>query len=530
MADINGYFQVSVKNDGTYLKVIAPQGAGQMLAVGEVTDYLSLKGISFDLLEVDKLVKAADGVPTRISPEKPMVEREMMNIKISEDSMKAVIRFLPPFEGGELMTKDEILADLKFRKISYGIKMENIEAIVANRRYCTDILAAEGTKVVEGTDAYIEYFFKTDLSARPAQNEDGSVDYFNLDNICECKKDQVLAKMIPANPGTPGRTVLGEVIAPRIPRNVLFQFGKNIRKSDDGLEIISDVNGHVTLVEGKVFVSNVLELTNVDTSTGNIDFDGSVTVAGNVISGYTVKATGDIEVKGVVEGAHLIAGGQIIIQRGINGMSRGVLEAGSNIICKFIENAKVHAGGYVETDCILHSTVTASSHIVVQGKRGFITGGTVRAGSYVEAKTLGSDMGVDTLLEVGTDPQMKERFTELQKSIGERKKEIARLEPVIKAFGEKLGKGEKISIEQMKQVKALSTSLADNKEKLKTDMVEAAKLEVQFDQATDAFVRVTGQAYPGTKIVISECTLVLKTPYHFCRFIREGADVIMKAL
>jgi len=143
---------------------------------------------------------------------------------------------------------------------------------------------------------------------------------------------------------------------------------------------------------------------------------------------------------------------------------------------------------------------------------------------------IASDDEMRVLVETETDPEMKARYNELQQEVASMRKDIARLEPVIRAVGEKLGKGEKLSLDQMKQAKLLSTQLATSKEKLKNDLVELAKLEVSFDQTTDASVQVTGQAYPGTKLVISECRMTLKTPYHYCRFVREGADVIMKAL
>lgn len=71
---------------------------------------------------------------------------------------------------------------------------------------------------------------------------------------------------------------------------------------------MSQVSGHVILENDKIFVSNVLELVNVDNSTGDIDYEGDVVVKGNVLAGFTVKATGDITVSGIVEGATVIAG------------------------------------------------------------------------------------------------------------------------------------------------------------------------------------------------------------------------------
>ena len=78
------------------------------------------------------------------------------------------------------------------------------------------------------------------------------------------------------------------------------------------------------------------------------------------MTGYTVKATGDITVNGAVEGATLISGGKIVIKRGMQGMEKGVMRAGGDIISNFIESSKVHASGRIITDAIMHSDVEAA--------------------------------------------------------------------------------------------------------------------------------------------------------------------------
>ena len=121
-----------------------------------------------------------------------------------------------------------------------------------------------------------------------------------------------------------------------------------------------------------------------------------------------------MEVSGVVEGALVEAGGDIIIAKGMNGMGKGVLNAKGNVVAKFLENATVTALGYVSSESILHSTVYAGDEITVSGKRGFITGGRVCATNMVSVKTLGSSMGADTIVEVGADPTVKVRIQNLQ--------------------------------------------------------------------------------------------------------------------
>ena len=134
--------------------------------------------------------------------------------------------------------------------------------------------------------------------------------------------------------------------------------GKNIELTEDGLQLISLVDGHATLEGDRVFVSDNYDVpADVDNSTGDIEYNGSVTIKGNVRTGFSVHANGNVEIFGVVEGASIYADGDIILHRGIQGMGKGKLVCKGNLISKFIESADVSAEGYIETDTILHSNV-----------------------------------------------------------------------------------------------------------------------------------------------------------------------------
>ena len=132
--------------------------------------------------------------------------------------------------------------------------------------------------------------------------------------------------------------------------------------------------------DGKVFVSDVYEVpADVDNSTGNIEYEGSVLIHGNVKTGFEVHASGDIIVEGVVEGAVLSSDNQIIVKHGIHGMYKCDLRAGTNLMAKYIESATVRAGGYVEAEIILNSDVSVNGAVRARGRKGLINGGTVHA-------------------------------------------------------------------------------------------------------------------------------------------------------
>ncbi len=531
----NGFFQVGCTPNGTILKIIKPKDGGSPVDAKEICEYLSSKGVMFSTPQIgQELAKAAteekDEHLCLLNKDQISEIAESYILKASPDKMVLTARFYPPSMSGKKTSAYEFKRDLEQKKVKYGIKEDAIEKFYKNPQYCTDVVVAEGLPVKQGQHATIEYYFDTDLSTKPALAEDGSVDFFNLKTFTQCQKGDILAKLNPPIPGEPGMTIFGEPIRPFDVKKAVLKYGRNISISEDNRVLTADINGQVSLVEGKVFVTDVLELDNVNTATGNIDYAGSVRVLGNVTENFSVKAGGSIEVRGVVEGAYLEAGENITIARGMNGMGKGVLKAGGNVISKFLENAEVTAGGFVSTDSILHCNVNAGTEVTVSGRRGFITGGKVTAGNLVSVKTLGSDMGADTIVEVGIDPNIKVRVAELQKIINDAQKSLAQSKPVLESFAVKLKSGATLSMDQKMYMQTL---LTEQKEK-QTAMAEATQelegYEALMEQSNSARVEVTGDVYAGTKICISDVSMVVKSSMTYCQFVKAEGDVKMRAL
>lgn len=528
---MNGYFQLMITEQVTAIRLVPPTKGGEPISIGELLEYLrAMKVEGFDLKKLNSIIavlKEEKVVPLVTKSMYPV--KETFVLKLSEDNMEAVARFYPPSTNGSLLSKQEIINDLNLRKVLYGIDEKMIERFLESRNYCEDIILAKGKAPIQGKDGKIQYLFNTEASTKPKRNEDGSVDFFQLNTINHCKEGQLLARMIPPILGQAGMNVLGEKIAPREVKQETLKYGKNIAISEDKTELYSQINGHVSLVTDKVFVSDVIEVENVGPSTGNITSKGSVQVNGNVQSGYMIEAKENVHVHGVVEGATIVAGGNIIIDRGMNGMNKGVLKAGGSIVVKFLENATVTSGDYVEADCILHSNVTAKTEINVDGRKGFIAGGSVRATSKVTCRTLGSAMGADTYVEVGIDPEMKEQIQKIQAEVVEIQKNLKNMQPILENATQKLRNGVKIPPEQMKYIQSMALSTKEQQERLVEAQAEYISLETLLDNKDNACICVRDEAYPGTKVCISGTSFVLKERVHFCRLVYEKGDVKVAA-
>ncbi len=525
---MNGYFKLDKRQDGTYLMIYPPTEEGQPCDGNEIVNYLDTFKLDFEKSAVYDTLRNATGtdpVEVRLTTLQLGNIDEMLSVDAG-DGITAVARFYPPEKNGRLMTRDDIVHSLAIKGVKSGIDEDMLNAFLKDRKYCTSYVIANATLPEEGRDASIEYHFNTDLSRKPKMLEDGSVDFHQLDTVSHIEKDMVLATLTPAIQGKPGTDVKGMPIKPR---NVNVKFLRQVKHahlSQDGLQLISDVNGHVMLIDGQIFISDTYTVpANVDPNTGDIDYNGNVEVVGNVNTGYKVTATGDIIVDGIVEGAELNAGGQIILKRGIQGMAKGKLTAGTNIITKFIESAEVTAGGFVQTESIMHSTVTAGSEIIVKGRKGFITGGSVRSGKCIEAKTIGSVMGTATNLEVGVNMNLANKLKQLEADRVETQKLMDRDDKIILHFTNKIKNHEEVSPDRLAQFQQVAGERKELDKKMEEINKQIDKITVELDNATGGYILVDDVIYPGCKVTISNVTNFIRTETKHSRLVRDGADV-----
>lgn len=524
---MNGYFQIQIDEKGVSLLLSPPIGEGERIRVAELKDYLNKIGVPYDVKAINSALSSMgeEEVVLFLAPMKLPPVDERCDIQVMSDKMTVILRMYPPSTGGLLTSKAHIMDLLAHARVRAGIDEDAILMALEERPYCTDIIIASGKLPTPGRDGSIVYHFDTDNTIRPELQEDGSVDFFKLNNLHQCTKGQVLAEIIPEQKGENGYDVYGSVLLAREVKKAVFDHGRNLEKSKDGLKLISMVDGHVSLVDKAIFVSDVYSVEDVGTSTGNIEYHGDVEVKGNVCENFSVKTDGDVFVSGVVEGAVIEAGGNIIIARGMHGQNKGRLKAGGNIIAKFISAAEVEADGFVEAEQIINAKVSAGTNINADAGKGLITGGKIVAKGVINARNIGSPMGATTIVEIGTDIESKKRMAELQKSVGEKSKTIPQMKKVLEDTTRKLKAGVKLTPDQIKNARMLQVTLADAQAKIQEELKEIEKLDKLLRNEKPSCVNIRGTMYQGVVVSISGATTTIKNEYTYCRLIKKGADI-----
>ena len=525
---MSGYFQFSSKEDGLYITVYPPKQGVNTASIDDVMYYVDKKKINCDSVKLMEAVKAGASKETtlKVSDEAQLVYGEFGDYRISQDCMRLEAYFYPPFIGGSELDKNEIIQDLKHMGVNYGIDESVIDTFINERQYGKPYVIAVGKEPRNGKDGYIEYKFNRELKPRPKMNDDGTVDFHSLENVNHVKQGDVVAVLHPEDMGDEGTDIFGKNVNPERVKHIVFRFGRNLLISEDGRQLISQVNGHVILENDKVFVSNVLELVDIDNSTGDVEYNGDIMVKGNVLAGFSVKAKGDVIVQGIVEGATVTAGGNITFNRGVQGMNKAVIRAGGNIVSKFIESAElVEAGGNIEADSILHSRVVAKGSIKASGKKGLIIGGDVKATTLIEAKTIGNEMGTATIIGVGVNPTMKKRMDELKKSLSTKGNNKIQLTQLMTALRKKQDTEGTLDKEKQEMLSKTMRNLIILDQELNAEKKEFEELRTSIGEEKNACVKVSNSAYVGTKLMFGDLCMFLKEKYDYCQFRKEGGDI-----
>nr|WP_300006163.1 FapA family protein [Tissierella sp.] len=441
----------------------------------------SNKTLSKDSLELKKPVDAA------------------AEVFITKDILKAYISILPPENGGEECNFLSIRKTLSDNNITSGIDMKVLLETCQNPQYNTKILIAEGNPPIHGVDGSFDIKFKTSKDLKPKIKEDGTVDFYNLENIVNVKKGDLLCTIVPPTKGTAGESVSGKIINAINGKPVPNLSGKNTNLSEDGRSITSHIDGQVDYIQGRINVNETFNIRgDVDGSTGNIKVVGNVVISGAVRSGFVVEATGNIQVQGSLGSVTLISGGDILLRGGIIG---GNITCESNLTSKFIENCKVLVKGDIKTDYIMNSHIRCGKNIEAINSISKIVGGRCFAGENISAKVIGSPANVKTYLNIGPDPNALKKQISLKENITVLETQIKSLKSLIKLL-QQFKDNNQLSLDKKRSLEDAIYSSNEINRSIETLKLELQEITDEIQSIDYGRVSCKGILYAGTTVKI----------------------------
>ncbi len=428
-------------------------------------------------------------------------------IRIDADLLAAYLSCTLPL-GGAPVQRQSVLQEAERKAISVPLDLEAIDK--ALREGGNDILIAHGKAPVAGADGKIESLVPSMKTRSPHLDTHGLADFRDLGEIVTVHAGDALMRLIPPTSGTPGETVTGKTLPVRPGKKIAFaaKLDGVIPDPKDPNMLIAAISGCPSVLKNGVSIDPIYSVQDVDLHVGNISFDGTVHVSGDVHADMSIKATGDIYVDGTIEDAMLEAGGDIIVKGGIIGSSEqhaelterypATIKCDGTCTARFVQNTHISAKkGIFIHDVAMQSELTAGHQIVVGDKgsrKGEIIGGVARATMLVKAQIIGSSSDVKTIIIAGADQLLHESYHNTIKS---REASEQKLADIIKLLElARLNPG-RIPLESIEAAEATRDALNTEIQIFREIEIE---LHQEIDLANGAQVIAEKHIFGGTEI------------------------------
>jgi len=456
-------------------------------------------------------------------------------LQVSKDNITAYLRVKPSFSGQKI-TVEQIYDVLKQNSVVYGICEDAILSFCEEGRFYSELICAKGILPEDGTDGWIEYKFNTDKDLKPKEREDGTVDFRDLGLVKNVSKGDVLCTITPDKPGKDGIDIYNHAISFRPGRMPVLPSGSNTVVSEDKLSLLAAVDGCIEHLNSVININDVFIVrSDVDSASGNIHSNGSVIVQGDVREGFSVKAGQDITVRGMVEGATMEAKGTISLSNGMNGMGKGTLKAGGNIVGKYFENATLISENDIYADVLLNCRATAGGSIILKGKRASLIGGSYQVGQRIFVKNIGKAGSTATRVSIVSKvlssllvaDREENSVQALNQQLAAAQKELDDFSEQYKALTQQLSQNGQQGSERGKLLLKASImrkgKLFETVESIKKQITD---LKQKTEKLTDYNIVGLGIIYPNTKMAIGPHTLNIQNEYSNMKFYADQEQIV----
>ncbi len=464
-----------------------------------------------------KIIAEVDGIAYQIDKTIGVIPVDFngtFEIDLVDNNMTALCFIHPPGPGGSMPSKEELFRLMEEKGVCAGILEDEIEKLCdlckQGKFPYEPVVVARGTPPVDGINGKVEFLFNTKTSLSPVIDNEGRADYKSVNIVNTVKAAQKLATIVPPTAGTDGIDVLGNRIAAKPGAEAKLPQGPNTKIENGSL--IAEVDGVVRISAGVVEVSEgFLVPGDVDYSTGNIHYEKSVIINGDIKAGFEVKCGGDLQVNGTIEDCHVKAGGSVLCRYGFVGQGRGVIEAKGDVNIGFIKNQKVRClRNVVIAKEAVNCTILSRDKVEVHGNPLSVVGGEVKAGKSITVYSAGNHSGIRTLLEAGFDFLMSEELALLEEQYKNAKIQYNALAEKFKLFSQTIAGRKHLSSIEQKRAAELGEALKQAKQQL--TVLEERKFVIagKVHSFSEAYIRIEHCAFPGTLFKFGERHYLVK--------------------
>ncbi|MBN1845286.1 MAG: DUF342 domain-containing protein [Sedimentisphaerales bacterium] len=359
-----------------------------------------------------------------------------------------------------------------------------------------------GTPPAHGQDGRFEWSAQCDPKNNQQfldqQDQSGRASFYGRSSLVLVKKGDILGTLHPPTQGVAGKDVYGAAIEPRPGKDCPLKPGKGAAFLPDGKTLAAEIDGELKYNGRMLWVEPVLSIaSDVDFSTGNVDYPGDVFIRGDVKDLFEVHSGADIVVAGTIEAAQVECSGSLCVMRGISGKEKGFIVVDKDLSAKYLSNVRVWVRGDTRIQSeIVNTELHCGGQVILE--RGALNGGEVTAAGSITAPSLGSLAGVRTIVKAGVDPYLLSQFQQKQQTRTELTALVNRLLPQAKVLLRQ-GNG-RVSNE----LSRITQEIQEAKNELEAIEREHEELEQKLKQVSDRSIVIRKRIYPGCILYIGQ--------------------------
>ena len=415
---------------------------------------------------------------------------------VEDMNMNAYLKL--PENNLENLTEEILNKFLDMSKIVFGIDQNVIKEMVEEKDPTKKYLVATGQESVDGVNGYYEFFFNTQVKNEPKILKDGTADLTDLMAIQQVKVGDKIALYHRATRGIDGHDVYGNFKKAQNGKEIPILKGTGFMVLSDKVTYVATYTGAISMQDEKVLVQKLMVVPEVKITDKRIKYDGTVYVLGDIHSGSSIEATGDVVVGGHMESSEVVSGGNVIIKGGVTCPIRGGIFANGDVSAKYFEGATVN-GVNISANYYINCNINSKGIIKTYGRSGMLYGGTVNSLFGVEIAALGNKSNAKTIINLGVNSTILNKYNTLKKNIVTEEEQLIVLNKEKDRLSE-LGAGDR----QLMQWKVKINAAVSSKEiRIKELNQEKELLEAEIAKGDRAKAIVTETLYAGVVFVIS---------------------------
>jgi uncharacterized protein (DUF342 family) len=363
-------------------------------------------------------------------------EVKLLELSISDDKQKLFARVEARPKHQEV-SLDEIVAAIVSVSRADLIEKDVVRDIVEELRIgkgCDSRRVAQGRLAANGRDGKVVWLARRFTPGNHISEEREFADFFTMGLFENIEVGAEIARIYKPASGESGVDAQGNEIPSKPGKPAAIRWDRSIEirvdpANDNYTTAIALVAGYIHDEGASVAIRDTLNVPgNLDWAFGHIDFVGNVRIGGDVQKGFHIKARGEIEIKGGVLGESIISSQKSIIVKGCHvGTEAFPVTAAGDYSVGIAQSVSANVGGtiFIERearDCSFNAGLS------VIAPKATIVGGSVWCVHGLEAKFLGNDAGITTIIELKNELEVTKEYRALATSIKKHETAIAALE------------------------------------------------------------------------------------------------------